>query len=119
MLHGRGVLFFRQLQWMGYGKPLASDCEEVLMSYKLLQLSPLSTDGPRVKISIRSPWSAPPANFNDVSFLRSWLIYDSGLDELGVPGSVNWNGLLGLALAAVVSAGFWAGVGLAVAEVWK
>jgi hypothetical protein len=89
------------------------------MSYKVLQLSPLSTDGPHVKISIHSAWSAPPSNIHEVSFLRSWLIYDSGPDELGVPGSFNWNGVLGLAIAAGISASFWAAVGLALAQAWK
>jgi hypothetical protein len=88
------------------------------MSYKLLQLFPLSTRGTRMKISIRGPWSAPPADSNDVRFLRSWLIYDSGLDEPGASG-FRRNRLLGMAIAVGISASFWSGVGLAFAQVWK
>ena len=90
------------------------------MSYKLLQLSPqTSTRGTSMKIAIEGPWSAPPGNSRDVQFLRSWLEYDSELDEDVAKGRFNWGTISGMALAFVVSAGFWAGVGLIVARIWR
>lgn len=89
------------------------------MSYKLLQLSPLSTRGTRMKILIRGPWSSPPVRSTDASFLRSWLTYDSALDDPGAPRHFNWNGLLGFVIAAGISASIWAGVSLILAQLWK
>jgi hypothetical protein len=84
------------------------------MSYKVLQLSPLSTSSMHLKILIEGPWSVPPANFRGARFLRSWMVYDSGLGEGRHAGRAgfNWNALLGLALAVGISASFWAGVGI-------
>jgi hypothetical protein len=88
------------------------------MSYKVLQLFPLSTRGTRMRISIRGPWSAPLTHSQDTEFLRTWLTYDSELDEECAPQQLNWNVILGMVLVFGVSASFWTGVGMAVAEVW-
>jgi hypothetical protein len=89
------------------------------MSYKVWQLSPLSTRSTNARIPIAGRWSSLPANSQDAKFLRSWLVYDSDLGE-GVPeGGVNWSSLLGIGLALALSLGFWAGLGVVVAEVWK
>jgi hypothetical protein len=91
------------------------------MSYKVLQLSPLSTGSMQVKILIEGPWNTPLTNSADARFLRSWMIYDSGMcagkdaDQTGF----NWNALLGLLLAVGVSASSWAGVGVTLSRLLK
>jgi len=84
------------------------------MSYKVMQLSPLSTRSTQVKILIQGPWSAPLAQSADARFLRSWMVYDSGIG--GGPDAAttgfNWNALLGLVVVVGVSGSFWAGVGI-------
>ena len=84
------------------------------MSYKEMQLSPLSTRSTQVKILIEGPWSAPLAQSADARFLRSWMVYDSGVGggTDAATAGFNWNALLGLVVVVGVSAGFWAGVGL-------
>jgi len=91
------------------------------MSYKVLQLSPLSTRSMQLKIMIQGPWSNPPADFPDVRFLRSWMVYDSGMafGRGAAAGGFNWNGLLGLLLAVGISAGSWAGIGLTLSRLLK
>ena len=91
------------------------------MSYKVLQLSPLSTRSMHLRIMIQGPWSAPPPDFPDASFLRSWLVYDSGMPfgRDGAAVGFNWNALLGLLLAVGVSAGAWAGIGLSLSRLLK
>jgi hypothetical protein len=54
-----------------------------------------------------------------MKFLRGWLVYDSDIQTALEQGRVNWNLVAGLTLAIVVSAGFWAGVALVVAHMWK
>lgn len=57
----------------------------------------------------------------DVSFLRSWLVCDSvfsspsGAIE-GRREKFNWNFLIGMLVAGGASAGFWAGLGMAIAS---
>ena len=84
------------------------------MSYKVMQLAPLSTRGAQVKILIEGPWSAPFVESADARFLRSWMVYDSGPGggrEAATAG-FKWNALLGLLVVVGVSASFWAGVGI-------
>ena len=89
------------------------------MSYKS-QLFPLSsTCETPLRQRISQAWGSSPSNLEDTRFLRSWLVYDSELETGRTRGRVNWNMVLGLALAATVSAGFWTGVGLVIARVWK
>jgi hypothetical protein len=89
------------------------------MSYKEMQLSPLSTRSTQVKILIEGPWSAPLAQSADARFLRSWMVYDSGVGggTDAATAGFNWNALLGLVLVACVSASFWAGVGVTLSHV--
>ena len=54
-----------------------------------------------------------------IRMLRSWLVYDSMVEAGSVPRRVNWNSVLGLALATAVSLSIWAGIGLMIAHVWK
>jgi hypothetical protein len=54
----------------------------------------------------------------DITFLRSWLVSDSKLATQKQSGNFNWNFLVGLSVALVVSVGFWAGIGMAIAS-WK
>ncbi len=87
------------------------------MSYKSSQLFPLSTRDTNFRISIQFPSSSPPPDYREVEFLRSaWLIHDP---ELDAPRRRNWGRILGVAIALGVSASFWAGVGLAIAHLWK
>lgn len=91
------------------------------MSYKVLQLSPLSTRGTHVKILIEGPWSTPPANFGGARFLRSWAVYESAVDagHDAATAGFNWNAILGLVVVVGISASFWAGVGITLSHVLK
>jgi hypothetical protein len=55
----------------------------------------------------------------DEEFLRYWFVSDpeSGFN-LGAR-RFNWNMLLGLALASIVSGTFWAGMAVTLAHLWK
>ncbi|HEY6767033.1 MAG TPA: hypothetical protein VI386_19915 [Candidatus Sulfotelmatobacter sp.] len=54
----------------------------------------------------------------DMTFLRSWLVYDSKLISQGEPRKLNWNFLMGMFLVSGASAGFWAGIGVAISK-WR
>jgi hypothetical protein len=88
------------------------------MSYRVSQLSPLtSTEGTHMRIAIQGHLS-DPLDLSNATFLRSWLVYDSREDD--EPAfRLNWNVALGMLLVTGISAGFWTGVGLLVAQVWK
>ena len=88
------------------------------MSYKRLQLSPqASTRGTNMRIAIQGPWSAPLGSSPDMQFLKSWLEYDSELEDVA-GRRVNRRPALGLALSFGLSATFWAAIVLIVARVW-
>jgi hypothetical protein len=88
------------------------------MSYRVSQLSPLtSTEGTHMRIAIQGHLN-DALNFSNATFLRSWVVYDSREDD--EPAfRLNWNVALGMVLVTGISAGFWTGVGLLVAQVWK
>ncbi len=88
------------------------------MNYRL-QLSPIS--GTRESQLHLQPqcWDVPLPNSEDTNVFRSWLVYDSDLEPTRIEGRVNWNTLLGLALAVVVSVSFWLGLGTMMARIWK
>jgi hypothetical protein len=88
------------------------------MSHKVSQLSPLtSAEGTHMRMAIQGHWN-DPLDLSNAMFLRSWLVYDSG--EGDEPAfRLNWNVALGMLLVTGMSAGFWTGVGLLVAQVWK
>jgi hypothetical protein len=89
------------------------------MSYKLLQLSPLtSTEGTHWRIAIQGHWN-DPLDLTNATFLRSWMVYESLLDDGESRVHINWNVALGMLMVVGISAGFWTGVGLLVAQVWK
>ena len=88
------------------------------MSYKVLQISPLtSTEGTHMRMAIQGHWS-DPLDLSNATFLRSWIVYDSREDD-EPRFRLNWNVALGMLLVTGLSASFWAGVGLLVAQVWK
>jgi len=74
------------------------------------------TRQPQFSVPIRTKWSPPNADLEDAKFLRSWLVYDSSVDENRTRGRFNWNAALGLALMTAVSAGVWAGIALLIAR---
>lgn len=89
------------------------------MSYRVPQLSPLgSTDRLRLSVAIGDPRDEL-SGLSDVKFLRSWLTYDSELDEGKPRGRVNWIAVLGMLLVLGISAGFWTGLGLLISHVRK
>lgn len=89
------------------------------MNYKL-QFSPLSSTGEsHVSRPLRERWGLPSSNWEDAKFFRSWLVYDSGLEMSRNRGRFNWNLLLGVVLVLGISVGFWVGIGLMVARLWK
>ena len=85
------------------------------MNYRL-QLSPISN--PRDSPPLTDQWNAPPASWEDVKFFRSWLVYDSDI-EINSSRDINWSMVLGLALAMIVSATFWTGLGFTIAYFWQ
>jgi hypothetical protein len=89
------------------------------MNYRM-QLSPISGVRPLAADVYRneSPETLP-ANLDDAKFMRSWLVYDSDVDLDCPAGRVNWSMVLGLVVAAVVSASFWLGAGVMMARLWK
>jgi len=86
------------------------------MSYKSSQLSPLSTRGANLRISIQGPWSSLPLSYTEAEFFGSSAIYDRQLDA---PRPINRYVILGMVLVLGISASFWAGVGLAIAQLWN
>jgi len=91
-----------------------------MINYRL-QLSPIS--GAR-ESSIDLPscelWEGQSRDCEDADFCRFWLEYDSDLEHAHTAGRVNWNMMLGLALAVLVSASIWLGVGMIIiALLWK
>jgi hypothetical protein len=90
-----------------------------MMNYRL-QLSPISgTRESHVDLPSRERGEGPPPNSEDASVFRSWLVFDSDLEPVRGGSRGNWNTVLGLALAVVVSVSFWVGVGIMMASFWK
>lgn len=84
---------------------------------RVWQPSPLSgAEGMRMRIAIQGPWHEA-LEVSNTAFLQSWLFYDS---ENGSSWSrINWYAVVGLLLVTGISAGFWTGVGFALAQIWK
>jgi hypothetical protein len=89
------------------------------MSYKS-KLFPLSStcETPLLRL-IGHSWGSSTANLEDVKLLRSRFVDDCKIRTGLAPGRANWDKILGLAAAIVISASFWAGVWLTIARVWK
>jgi hypothetical protein len=77
------------------------------------------TDGMGIRVVIASPWNEPAENLRNLQFWRSRLEYYSPSDDSRSPSRINWNAVLGIVITFGVSAGFWTGVGLTVAHIWK
>lgn len=80
------------------------------MSYRWTQLSPQSTDGGSLKISVPGAWSGSD-KFRDMQFLRSWLELDSQVE-------VRRGSVWGLALIVGISTGFWTGMVFLIARLF-
>ena len=85
------------------------------MNYKM-QLSPMSSAP--TSPSKSADWFGSPANCEETKVFRSWLVYDPETPNAGARVHFNWNLLLGVAVAASISAAFWVGIGLMVARLW-
>ncbi|MHB8216418.1 MAG: hypothetical protein ACYDDS_10090 [Candidatus Sulfotelmatobacter sp.] len=89
------------------------------MNYRL-QLSPISgTHKSQLDLLSTQRSDNPVNNWQDAAFFRSWLVYDSDVESGRTERRGKWSKVLGLALAVVVSAAFWLGVGLTIARAWK
>ncbi len=105
------------------------------MSGKLHIFPQSSTCETPLRSRIGDSWRSSPANLThadlqDMKFLRSWLVYDFEIQDFEIQDSeiqislkrrhvVDWNLIAGIALSFAVSAGFWAGIGLMIARLWK
>lgn len=87
------------------------------------QLSPISVDHESQSADGSSmPGSfTRPANWSDVKFFRSRLVYNTGdaTDRERFQCSLNWSAVVGIGLATVFSAGVWFGVGVIVAQLLR
>jgi hypothetical protein len=63
--------------------------------------------------------AASSENLADVNLFRSWFLYDSGLRFTASERRTNWNAVMGIGLATIISAGFWTGIGIVVAQFCK
>jgi len=90
-----------------------------MMNYRL-QLSPISgAHESQLHLPSSELSEAPVNNWQDAMFFRSWVVYDSDFGSGRTERRGKWNMVLGLALAGVVSAAFWVGLGLTIARAWK
>jgi len=89
------------------------------MSNGVSQPTPPAGTGAVLRFAVQNPGHAPHAGLRDLHFLRSWLEYDSEMEESGPHQGMNWYPVLGMLLVVGVSAGFWAGVGFMVTRFWK
>jgi hypothetical protein len=88
----------------------------VLHDLQIIAAFPLSTRCINLRIPAQNRWTSLPFNYHEAEFFRSWLVYDL---ELDAPRRMNRDVILGMGLVLLVSASFWTGVGLAIAQVWK
>jgi hypothetical protein len=96
------------------------NAEVRMMNYRL-QLSPISgTRESSIDLPSREFWEGGSRDCEDANFCRFWLEYDSDMEHAHTAGRVNWNLVLGLALAVLVSTSFWLGIGMIIiGRVWK
>jgi len=80
-----------------------------------LQLSPkFSPPESSSRRRLAEPRGGSLVRWEDATFFRSWLVYDSDLEATRTRGRFNWNMVAGLVLMVVVGAGGWFCVGLLV-----
>jgi hypothetical protein len=80
------------------------------MNYRL-QLSPLSHSTGRTSAGFREKRNSR-VSWENANFFRSWLVYDSGVEQSRTHGRVNWNVIAGLTIMAGTSAGGWYGISM-------
>jgi hypothetical protein len=86
-----------------------------LMSFRVLQFPAEGTTRVLRMRVIPEHWSTPSGYSPEISFFQSWFEDDSRPDGQN-EYKINWGAVSGLALSVVVSASFWAGVGLLIAR---
>ncbi len=86
--------------------------------YKVSQLSP-NANRSAMRAVVTRPGRSSTSDFANFQLWRSWLEFDSELDDKPAGAAINWNALLGLALTLAISAAFWSGVGVAVVQILK
>lgn len=84
------------------------------MSFKLLQFPP-QTGTRTMRVPMR--WVGLDGSMGGTGFLSSWLGDDNDSDQQRQ--GVNWGAIVGLAVAFMISGGFWAGMGVLVARALK
>jgi hypothetical protein len=82
------------------------------MSYK--QLLPVSGYSVSYLPADLSELDSLNGDLNEAKLLICEYLMEAGV----FPRRVNWNAVLGIALATVMSAGIWAGIGFAIAQIW-
>jgi hypothetical protein len=93
---------------------LQIDARRCLVSFKLLQFPP-QTSTRTMRVPMR--WVGLDGSMGGTGFLSSWLGDDNDSDPQRQ--GVNWGAVAGLAIAFMISGGFWAGVGVLVARALK
>jgi hypothetical protein len=88
------------------------------MNYRL-QLSPISHSPGHSSAALGEKKANPLTSWESAKFFRSWLVYDSGLEQRHGRGRINWNFIVGLLVMAAVSAGGWYGVSLLLRYLWR
>lgn len=89
------------------------------MNHKM-QLSPMST-GTKIQsdLTFAGRWGRPLADWEDVKFFRSWLVYDSDVESNRSQGRFNWNMLAGFTAMVMISVGGWSGIAFLVRHFLK
>ena len=90
-----------------------------IMNHRLQFYAASGTRESRILLPFREPPSATPADWEEASFFRSWIVYDCAMQAEFAPRRFNWSLVLGLLLASAVSASIWTGMGLMIARLWK
>jgi hypothetical protein len=84
------------------------------VSCKLLQFSPQGNSGAMRIRAIEESWLGSRVCPPD-GFVQVWLEHDENSPNC----KTNWGAISGLALSAVISAGFWTGVAILVQRIWQ
>ena len=84
------------------------------MSFRVLQFPAEGTTRVLRMRVIPEHWSTPSGYSPEITFFQSWFEDDSRPD--GRKDKINWGAVSGLALSVVVSASFWAGVGVLISR---
>jgi hypothetical protein len=85
------------------------------VSFRILQFPAEGTSRVLRMRAIPEHWSTPSGFSPEIGFFQSWFQDDSRIEGQNI-GSVNWGAVAGLALSVVVSASFWAGMGVLIAR---